>query len=51
MKIKVGDNVKVITGSNKGKEGKVLKIFRSELILLKNMLNQIVKMKLVVFLK
>ena len=30
MKIKVGDNVKVITGSNKGKEGKVLKIFRSE---------------------
>ena len=30
MKIKVGDNVKVITGSNKGKEGKVLKIFRNE---------------------
>ena len=30
MKIKVGDNVKVITGSNKGNEGKVLKIFRSE---------------------
>lgn len=30
MKIKVGDNVRVITGSNKGKEGKVLKIFRSE---------------------
>ena len=25
MKIKVGDNVRVITGSNKGKEGKVVK--------------------------
>lgn len=58
MKIKVGDNVKVITGSNKGKEGKVLKIFRNEnrvlvdgVNIVKNMLNQIVKMKLVVFLK
>lgn len=30
MKIKVGDNVRVITGSNKGKEGKVLKVLRSE---------------------
>ena len=30
MKIKVGDNVKVITGSNKGKEGKVSKVLRSE---------------------
>ena len=30
MKIKVGDNVKVITGSNKGKEGKVLRVFRKE---------------------
>ena len=30
MKIKVGDNVQVITGSNKGKEGKVLKVFRKE---------------------
>ena len=30
MKIKVGDNVRVITGSNKGKEGKVLKIFRKD---------------------
>ncbi|MBR2137944.1 MAG: 50S ribosomal protein L24 [Bacilli bacterium] len=28
--IKVGDNVRVITGSNKGKEGKVLKVFRNE---------------------
>ena len=28
--IKVGDNVRVITGSNKGKEGKVLKVFRKE---------------------
>ena len=30
MKIKVGDNVRVITGTNKGKEGKILKIFRKE---------------------
>ena len=30
MKIKVGDNVRVITGTNKGKEGKVLKVFRKE---------------------
>ena len=30
MKVKVGDNVRVITGSNKGKEGKVLKVLKSE---------------------
>ena len=30
MKIKVGDKVKVITGSNKGKEGKVSKVLRKE---------------------
>ena len=30
MKIKVGDTVKVISGSCKGKEGKVLKVLRSE---------------------
>ena len=30
MKIKVGDKVKVITGSKKGKEGKVSKVLRSE---------------------
>ena len=30
MKIKVGDNVRVITGSNKGKEGKVLKVLTKE---------------------
>ena len=30
MKIKVGDNVRVITGSNKGKEGKVIKVLRTE---------------------
>ncbi|MBQ6284791.1 MAG: 50S ribosomal protein L24 [Bacilli bacterium] len=30
MKMKVGDNVRVITGTNKGKEGKILKIFRKE---------------------
>ena len=28
--IKVGDNVRVITGSKKGKEGKVLKVLRNE---------------------
>ena len=30
MKIKVGDKVKVITGTNKGKEGKVSKVLRNE---------------------
>lgn len=30
MKVKVGDNVRVIAGSNKGKEGKVLKVLRKE---------------------
>jgi len=30
MKVKVGDNVRVITGSNKGKEGKVLRVLRKE---------------------
>ena len=30
MKIKVGDKVKVIPGSNKGKEGKVSKVLRTE---------------------
>ena len=30
MKIKVGDTVKVISGSSKGKEGKVLKVLRKE---------------------
>ena len=30
MKIKVGDTARVITGSNKGKEGKVLQILRKE---------------------
>ena len=30
MKIKGGDNVRVITGSNKGKEGKVLNVLRKE---------------------
>ena len=28
--IKVGDNVRVITGSNKGKEGKVLKVLTAD---------------------
>jgi len=30
MKVKVGDTVKVIAGKDKGKEGKVLKTFKSE---------------------
>lgn len=30
MKIKIGDMVKVISGSNKGKEGKVLQVLRNE---------------------
>lgn len=30
MKIKVGDKVQVITGSNKGKEGKVLKVLKRD---------------------
>ena len=30
MKIKVGDMVQVITGSNKGKEGKVLSILKKD---------------------
>ncbi len=30
MKIKVGDKVKVIAGSNKGKEGKVTTVIRSK---------------------
>jgi large subunit ribosomal protein L24 len=30
MKIKVGDTIRVITGSNKGKEGKVLKVLLKE---------------------
>lgn len=30
MKIKVGDKVTVITGSNKGKEGKVLKTLKAD---------------------
>ena len=28
--IKVGDNVRVITGTNKGKDGKVLKVLRKD---------------------
>ena len=30
MKVKVGDLVKVIAGKDKGKEGKILKTFKSE---------------------
>ena len=48
MKIKVGDNVRVITGSNKGKEGKVLKVFRSEnkvLDIVSNIIKEIITIK------
>lgn len=30
MKLKVGDKVKVISGSDKGKEGKIIKTLRAE---------------------
>ncbi len=30
MKIKIGDKVKIITGTNKGKEGKVSKVLKEE---------------------
>lgn len=30
MKVKVGDNVKVLAGKDKGKEGKILKTFKKE---------------------
>ena len=30
MKIKVGDTVKVIAGASKGKEGKIIRVIRSE---------------------
>ena len=41
--IKVGDNVRVITGSNKGKEGKVLKVLRNEIRVLVDGVNIIKK--------
>lgn len=31
MKIKINDTVKVITGKDKGKEGKIVKVFPSEM--------------------
>ncbi len=43
MKVKVGDNVRVITGSNKGKEGKVLKVLRKENRVIVNGVNIIKK--------
>ena len=46
MKIKVGDNVRVITGSNKGKEGKVLKVLRSESKVLVDGINMVKKQQL-----
>ena len=30
MKVKVGDNVKILAGKDKGKEGKVIKTFKKE---------------------
>ena len=30
MKVKVGDTVKIIAGKDKGKEGKIIKTFKSE---------------------
>lgn len=30
MKVRVGDNVKIITGKDKGKEGKIIRTFKKE---------------------
>lgn len=43
MKIKVGDLVQVITGTNKGKEGKVLKVLRKDNRVLVDGVNMIKK--------
>ncbi len=43
MFVKVGDKVKVIAGSNKGKEGKVLKTFKKENRVLVEGINMIKK--------
>ncbi len=43
MKIKVGDMVKVISGSYKGKEGKVLQILKSENRILVDKINIVKK--------
>lgn len=54
MKLKVGDKVRVITGKDKGKEGKITHTFKNEnkvivegLNMVKNMLNLIIITKLV----
>src|SRR5574344_1213014 len=43
MKIKVGDTVQVITGTNKGKEGKVLKVLRKDNRVLVDGINMVKK--------
>ena len=49
MKVKVGDNVRILAGKDKGKEGRIIKTMAKEnkvvvkaLTLLKNTSNQIV---------
>ena len=43
IKIKTGDNVKVITGNNKGSEGKVLKIVSDKNMLIVEGVNMVKK--------
>jgi large subunit ribosomal protein L24 len=43
IKIKTGDNVKVITGNNKGSEGKVLKIVSDKIRLIVEGVNMVKK--------
>lgn len=43
MKVKVGDNVKIIAGKDKGKEGKVIKTFKCEQKVVVEGLNMIKK--------
>ena len=58
LKIKTGDIVKVIAGNQKGTQGKVLRVFSDkteqslkELMLLKNIINQMQIIQKVVLLK
>lgn len=43
MKVKVGDNVKIIAGKDKGKEGKVIKTFKNDQKVVVEGLNMIKK--------
>ena len=43
MKIKVGDTVQIITGTNKGKEGKILKVLKKDNRVLVDGINMVKK--------